>query len=274
MNQYENWAVRSVQQWGDTYGLAERFMAEARSLINSGEIRQHEMLKIIRILLFGRILSGTHGIVMLSKAGLSTEADVLFRANMEALFRLAALVEDETMLDAYLGEDYPRRRKAMGDISKLLSTCNPRPDGSVTDADLDAALRKIDQEETAFLKSSKQKRLREISTWEWVKAGNQTDFFYGKYLLHSNTAHHGARDLERHLVKSADGQEVDSILLHPDTTSPVELLVDTLLLLSRAIDLYAKSIQVEIPTALWALRSELDVLFAATPRGTDSASNL
>lgn len=212
----------------------------------------------MRALLFGRVISGTEALVALARSGFLTEADVIFRSNLEALFRLAALSEDEATFLMYLGEDYPRRRRAMDDIRQLLAGMDPRPPEAISEEDLDAAIRKIDQETQEFRARHGLEQLREVRTWDWVVAGKQYDFFHGKYLMHSNAAHHAARDLERRIVPRADGNGIETISLGIDDGNPVPIVLDSLLLLVRGIAIFCQSFGMEVPEALLRARVELD----------------
>jgi len=219
-----------------------------------------------RALLFGRIISGTEALVTLARSGFLTESDVVFRSNLEALFRIAALVEDEGKFLEYLGEDYPKRRRAMNDIRQLLAAIDPRPPGAVSEEELDAAIRKIDQETQEFRAKHGLERLREISTWDWVVAGKQFDFFHSKYLMHSNAAHHSARDLERRIVPRADGHGVEAISFGIEDESPVPVVLDALLLLARGIHFFCQSFEFAIPEALVNARAELDERYVRIKR--------
>jgi hypothetical protein len=256
MDQYDDWALNAPKKWPEIFALAGRLLDEAKVLAGSGELRGNDHPGVVRALLFGRVLSGTRGLVLLAKNGLLVEADSQFRSNMEALFRLSALVEDASLLPRYLGEDFARRRRAMQDVRNLLSGSS-----SITAKDIDDTLAAIDREESSFRKQHGLDVLREIKIWEWVQAGGQTDFFWGKYVLHSGVTHHSARDLERRLRLSDDGKEIEAILFHPDTESPEEIIADGLLLLVRAMILYAKGAGVELPSKTNGIKQELDQLF-------------
>jgi hypothetical protein len=257
----EEWICHAAKQWDWLFELAGRFTTEAYKLLTETEIGQRDYRTAMRALLFVRVISGTEALVALARSGFLTEADVIFRSNLEALFRLAAQVEDEGMFIAYLGEDYPKRRKAMGDIRQLLAGSEPKPPGAVTEAELDETIRKIDRETQEFLARHGVDRLREVSTWDWVVAGKQFDFFYGKYLMHSNVAHHTARDLERRIVPRDDGEGIKAISLGIDDGSPVPIVLDALLLLARGIASFAKAVDRQIPQALIDARCELDRRF-------------
>jgi hypothetical protein len=261
MGQYEDWAMESTRRWPKIFALAEAFLDEAKKLANAGELRQGDHLGIIRALLFGRVLSGTKGLVLLASHGLLVEADSQFRSNMEALFRLAALIENELLLPEYLGEDFQRRRRAMEDVRNLIRGAAPAA-GLPTEGEIDEALREIDREANEFLRVSGLNRFREIKVWEWARVGQQSDFFYGKYLLHSGVTHHAARDLERRLRFSDDGEEIKAIVFCPDTESPEGVIVDGLYLLARAMDAYARSNGVEITANAWTLKHQLEGFLA------------
>lgn len=257
------WELHAKEQWPWLFELADTFTREAYGLLAGTEIAQRDGRASMRALLFGRVVSGTEALVALARSGFLTESDVIFRSNLEALFRLAALVEDPAMFLVYLGEDYPRRRKAMDDIRQLLASVDPRPPEAVSDDQIEKAIRKIDQETREFRERHGIDKLREVKTWDWVVAGKQFDFFHGKYLMHSNAAHHAARDLERRIIPRADGLGVETISLGIDDGSPVEIVLDALLLLARGIAVFAKSFDMEIPDALQRARAELDERFNA-----------
>lgn len=257
------WERHAQKQWPWLFALADTFTSEAYELLSGAEIAQRDGRAAMRALLFGRVVSGSEALVALARSGFLTESDVIFRSNLEALFRLAALVEVPEMFLVYLGEDYPRRRKAMDDIRQLLAHVDPRPPGAVSDDQIEDAVRKIDRETKEFRDRHGIEKIREVKTWDWVVAGKQFDFFHGKYLMHSNAAHHAARDLERRIIPRADGQGVETISLGIDDGSPVEIVLDALLLLARGIAVFAKAFEKEIPEPLLKARAELDERFAS-----------
>jgi hypothetical protein len=254
----EDWARYSTSKWPWLFDLGERFVRHANQLLTETEIGQKDGRFAMLALLFGRVISGTEALIFLSRFGFLTEADVIFRSNLEALFRLAALVEDDAMFVVYLGEDYPRRRRAMDDVRQLLASVDLRPANTVSEAELDEAIRKIDQETHSFRERHGIAKLREVKIWDWVVAGKQFDFFHGKYLMHSNAAHHAARDLERRIVPRADGEGIETINLGIDDGAPVEIVLDALLLLVRGIAEFAKAAGKDISQELLDVRAELD----------------
>ena len=256
MDQYDEWALKSPEQWPEVFALAGDFLLQAKVLAGTGELRGNDHLGVIRALLFGRVLSGTRALVLLAKTGLLIEADSQFRSNMEALFRLAALAEDGSMLPRYLGEDFARRRRAMNDVRNLLQTSS-----EITEKDVEETLAMIDREENVFREQHGLDVLKEIKIWEWVRVGRQTDLFWGKYVSHSNVTHHSARDLERRLRLTADRKQIEAILFHPDTLSPEDIVVDGLWLLLRAMDVYSKAAGVDLPAEVAGLRVVIYQLF-------------
>ena len=259
MDQYDRWAEQSTEKCPELYQLAGAMLDEGMHVVGQVETRNGDHLNTIRILLFGRVMSGTRALVLLCRYGFLTEADILLRSNIEALFRLTALIEKPEMLSQYLAEDYPRRRKAMSDVRELLKDV---PDSNPSSEDIDAALRKIDREETDFLKSSGLAKSREIKVWEWALAGKQADVFHAKYLKHSNVAHHAARDLERRMTLTDDGQSIRAISFCPETNSPDELLRDALVIFGIALVAYGKCAGVgqrqELDDAVLKLNSYFD----------------
>jgi hypothetical protein len=53
----------------------------------------------------------------------------------------------------------------MHDIRQLLAGMDPRPHGAISEDDLDAAIREIDQQSQEFRARHGLERLREVSTW-------------------------------------------------------------------------------------------------------------
>ncbi len=76
--------------------------------------------------------------------------------------------------------------------------------------------------------------------------------------MHSNAAHHAARDLERRIIPCEDGQGIETISLGIDDDSPVEIVLDALLLLARGLAVFAKAFKKDIPEPLLKARAELD----------------
>ena len=255
------WTYQTREKWPWLFELARTFLHEAYALSARVTLDQRDAERSICVLLFGRAVSGTEALVTLAASGFLIEADIVFRSNLEALFRLAALVEEPKLLSRYLGEDYPRRRRAMGDLRELLSGIDPRPPGAPSDCDIDNAIREIEQEAKEFQDTHDVAKLREVKTWDWVVAGGQFDFFFGKYLMHSNVVHHAARDLERRIDVREDGQGLKAIYMGIEQESPVEIVLDGLLLLARCIDKFAKAVDEEVSDALREARAELDKRF-------------
>ena len=258
MGQREDWAKESERRWPELYELVELFVAQAIQLIVQAKIHPGDFLNVIRVLLLARVVSCTEAIALLAKHGLLLEAETLTRSSLEGMIKLSALAKDGSMLVAYLGEEFPIRRRAMSDIRNMLRDVE---DPTPTIEQIEQALTSIDAQEARFKQENGIDKCREIKVWDWAVAGEQTDIFWALYLRMSSAVHHSSRSLERRMVVSDSKDRIESIVLHPDTGSPEELLRDSLTILAKALAAFAGAFSLEITHEMQESWGRVDAMF-------------
>lgn len=197
-------------------------------------------------ILFGRVLSATQATILLLRAGLPVEAEATFRSAMEAMFRLAAITADTTLLHEYLGEDYALRQSAMQMLRKLQGIGAPCHDG-ITVEMIDWVLRKNQRDRQAHLKRAGMKRFKTLHIEAWAAAGGQLDVYYAKYALLSGSVHHSSRSLERAISKAPGDSRGHVIDLRPSADDPTLAIADAMVVLARACRAFAQSTEREVP---------------------------
>ena len=258
MERREEWARESERRWSATYELVKKFVSQAIQLITEAKISPDDYLNLIRVLLLARVVSCTEAIALLAKNGFLLEAEMLTRSSLEGMIKLSALAKNGSMLLAYLGEEFPIRRRAMSDIKNMLRDVeNPTP----TMDEIDQALASIDRQEAQFKEKNGVDKCKEVKVWDWAVVGGQTEIFWALYLRLSSAVHYSSKSLERRMVFSKDKDRVESIVLYPDTASPEEIIRDSLVILAKALAAFAEALSLKITEEMQESWGHVNAMF-------------
>lgn len=183
-----------IATYSDVFALAENLNEIANRAIFGAEVKSNDAQQVLVACLLHRALTTYQGVVLLSIRGMPSEARVLLRTLLEALFRLVAIAKDREIGRAYIAEDVLHRKKFINKF-KLLSNSAKAVAGNP----------KLDSLLSAIQKTISDRDIHELKTQWFAEQADLADFYHSAYSLFSSTVHVNVRDLEKALVVNDDG---------------------------------------------------------------------
>jgi hypothetical protein len=265
---YDRHAARIAVDESGVLAMADGLLYHARQLLN-GEIQAGNVHAVVLSILFGRVLSGVHGAIVLRRTGLPVEANTVLRSAMEAGFRLGAIALRPELLEDYLGEGPGARERAISDLEALRDAGSPLHP-SITNEKMVKVRRDIDRERQECIRRSSKPKLRTRGVFDWAREANQIDLFHAKYLMLSQAAHHSVRDLERSMVIPSDGV-IKALRFAPVTIDLSLAIADAMVILARAVEAFATAMDRAVPPAFEAGYAGVKAIHARAAADFDEA---
>ena len=187
--------VDHIRQAHERYFLfVERLNELAHRALFSAKVVRSDMRQPLLATLLQRALTAFQATVILPQRGMPSEARVVLRTLLEAMFRIAAIANDENVARAYVEEDERHRLKFINKLKLLPKTLRPQVD--------EAALESLRE---ALLKSVKDLGTTERKTWWYAHKAELENFYMTIYALLSEHVHINVGTLESAL--NIDEQE-------------------------------------------------------------------
>jgi len=177
-------------QFRRLFELAEEANVASHNAFVRINAHNRDVQEMIVAALYLRILSNYQGAILLAERGMVSEARVLARAQMEALFTLKAVAKDHSLALEYAKEDQKKRIKVLNKLKKLHGGMPPTFDED-----------KANQLERELLEEIARDKIVERTTEQWAKEAGLHDWYLSAYADLSDTVHTKVRDLSQYLVQ-------------------------------------------------------------------------
>ena len=177
----------------DLFTLAcevNRFSQEIMLNLNA---HNEDLQEILSASLLIRCISHYQASIILSKNGMISDAKIIARALIEAMFILVAISKDYQVALDYVHEDEFRRKKALRRYEQLHNS--PPPDW--TD-------KKMTEFTTEIEKTIKDNSLKIKTTEAWAKAADMYSWYLSPYFILSDTVHVKSRDISDYVVTDSN----------------------------------------------------------------------
>ena len=208
--------------------LANEVSIFGKTILNSLAVNNENGVQILTSILFRRLVFGLDAVRILVENTLYTESRILRRGMLEALFSLGALWKQPDTVSNFVNNDVHRRIKLYTNIKKTSKKFREKHLNRISDKEVEEIL--------SDLRSQKQGEY--LSTESLSQKAELHDLYLSDYAILSESAHHLAKDLERHI--SADkGNNIRELLVEDKETSGKDLLfpaIDHMLMACDAID--------------------------------------
>lgn len=241
---------RRAPSW---FELAEEALTLCSGLLGRIRPRGNDGQRVLVAILYRRLVSSAEAVLLLAERGMHTEALVLRRSTMEALFVLGALWQQPELVSVYVDNDTHRRRDIYKNIRKASATVRNNLGSTLIIDDLDPMIRDLDQQT---------KGKRYLSVEQFAQAAGLHDHYLTDYCLLSEAAHHVARDLERNIGARTD-DSIEAILWGPEREEPFRLLFPTIDHLMMATFVMNKLFKLNIKRQLDQISAKSRVLSEA-----------
>lgn len=168
------------------------------------EIHNMDGQEVISACLFLKILNGFQGCLILSRYGLLSEAEVLLRSSLEALFIMKACMNDEDFMREYIKSDEVKQLNIMKAAYKHDATVFMETRKYATTERMRGLQRKKDRKE-----------IKEINVSRVAEKAGLELLYDSAYRLLSDSVHCGPKSLEEYMGVVDDTGKVRSIGIMP-----------------------------------------------------------
>lgn len=197
--------------------VAKEVLLLAKIIIDDLAIDRENGLEVLTSLLFRRVVYGFEAVLLLTTHRLFTEARLQIRGILEALFSLRALWKQPDTVSDFVNNDVHRRIKLYTNFGKTSKKFREQHLNGMSDDRIKEILLDLNRE-----RSSPYLSMKSLSQ----KAGLY-DLFLSHYAILSETAHHLAKDLERHVVVDKENNIIE-FLIEDEATNESDILYPAL----------------------------------------------
>lgn len=208
--------------------IAAQVVDFGKSTLQNLNIAGDNGQQVLSAILYRRIVYGLEAIRLLVENELFTEARIQRRGILEALFALGALWQQPDTVVDFVNNDVHRRIKLYTNLKKTSAKFRSHHFKNISNNKIDQIINDLRSQ-----KSGSYLSLESLSQ----KAGLH-DLYLSDYCVLSSTAHHLAKDLERHIAVD-ENNNILEFVIEDDATSEADILypsVDQGLMASYAIN--------------------------------------
>jgi hypothetical protein len=219
--------------------LTEDVLTFGINTINSVSVDSNNGLQVLTSILFRRVVFGLEAVSLLVKHKLLTEARLQRRGMLEALFTLGALWKQPQTVSDFINNDIHRMIKLYKNIKYTSKKFKDFHLGGISKVEIEKILINLKNKKTG----------QYLSIKSLSQKAELYDLFLSDYAILSESAHHLAKDLERH-VSVDKKNNILGFLVEDETTTAKDILfpaIDhTLMALDAISDIFAINISSDI----------------------------
>lgn len=177
------------------FTLADRMNHIAVGKLRDARLGDCEDSKFILYLLSIRVIEAFEAIVLLSERGMVTSAKLIIRPQLEALFTLAAIDKDRSLVARYFDA------QTHAQYQKLRSSKNwqaPKLKEIYENDQLEVKLREMEV-------ARRTSRPETLKPYQWANLADMSDYYNVYYVEYASYTHSNRESLEENLEWSEDG---------------------------------------------------------------------
>jgi len=187
----------------------------AQQILTKIVVNEEDLQHLLVATLYCRVVSHFQGVITMCERGMLSEARILLRTLLEALFSLVALAEKPDLCQRFIQDDIVQRLKKVHlykNLPKESRTRNRKRD------------RKLKNLGMELRKEIEHNEILPLTTERMAQEANMQDSFNSVYTLLCDTVHCRSRDLEDHLVIN-DKLELEGLRWGPNTEGVEEIML-------------------------------------------------
>lgn len=208
----------------EIFNLSEDLNRYAQTLKFDIHADTSESSQILIVGLFAKILNSYQATIILSRYGLCSQANSINRVSLEALFVLRAIESDKSLAKVLIGGDSKNMEKILRKVTSNKDNVFDNIQSEVDVSDLAPLVQKNKDEDNNILKVEK-----------WAELGGLTNLYLTMYSELSSDVHIEIRNISQYLTTNSSGI-INGISDLPDTTNIPIVLLDSIIILSNAIE--------------------------------------
>jgi len=188
-----------LNSYREAFVLAKDLNRQAMRLFREYSLCMNNEVKIAIAALMTRIVETYQGVIIMLERGMTSQARMLVRSQLEALFQMAAMVKNPNLYDSYAAKHY------RSTISALKAAKRWKQES------LQGRLSKEKIDELILDNENKLEEIKAVSLqiYQWAEKAGLSDFYNVFYIENSSAIHSDMWALDDHVLDSEHGLQVN-----------------------------------------------------------------
>lgn len=240
-----------LSSYQDAFSLAKDSNRHAMRLFREYSLCVNNEVKIAIAALMTRIIETYQGVIILLERGMTSQAKMLVRSQLDALFQMAAMVKNPNLYDSYAVKHYRSTISALKAAKRWKQKS------------LQGRLSKEKIDELILINETKIKEINtnSLNIYQWAEKAGLSDFYNMFYVENSSAIHSDMWSLDDHVSGSEHGWQVN---FGPNDFDLYHVLRTSIYVMISAIESFSIAQGIKIAEIVKELRNralELDETF-------------
>lgn len=241
-----------LNSYREAFVLAKDLNRQSMSLFREYSLCMNNEVKIAIAALMTRIVETYQGVIIMLERGMTSQARMLVRSQLEALFQMAAMVRNPNLYGSYAAKHH------RSTISALKAAKRWKQES------LQGRLSKDKIDELIFENETKLNGIKtnSLKIYQWAEKAGLSDFYDVFYVENSSAIHSDMWALDDHV--SADGDNGLHVNFCPNDFDLYHILRTSISVMVSAIDYFSVAQGIKIEETIKDLNNraiELDETF-------------
>jgi len=240
-----------LNSYREAFVLAKDLNRQSMSLFREYSLCMNNEVKIAIAALMTRIVETYQGVIIMLERGMTSQARMLVRSQLEALFQMAAMVKNPNLYDSYAAKHY------RSTISALKAAKRWKQES------LKGRLSKERIDELILEHETKLKEIKanSLKIYKWAEKAGLSDFYNVFYVENSSAIHSDMWALDDHVSDDEHGLQVN---FGPNDFDLYHILRTSISVMVSAIESFSVAQGIKIAETIKGLHNralELDETF-------------
>lgn len=188
-NKADDGRIKILDSYREAFGLANDLNLQSMSLFREYNLCMNNEVKIAIAALMTRIVETYQGVIIMLERGMTSQARMLVRSQLEALFQMAAMVKDPNLYDSYAAKHYLSTIVALKAAKRWKQKSLQ---GRLSKEKIDEL---ISKNETRL----KETKANSLKIFQWAEKAELSDFYNVFYVENSSAIHSDMWALDDHV---------------------------------------------------------------------------
>jgi hypothetical protein len=240
-----------INSYREAFVLSKDLNRQAMSLFREYNLCMNNEVKVAIAALMTRIVETYQGIILMLERGMTSQARMLVRSQLEALFQMTAMVRNPNLYHSYAAKHY---RSTISALKSAKRWKQESLQGRLSKEKIDELI--LDNE-----KKLEGIKAGTLKIYEWAEKAGLSDFYNVLYIENSSAIHSDMWALDDHVSDSEHGLQVN---FGPNDFDLYHILRTSISIIISAIESFSIAQGIKIAEAINDFRNkalELDEKF-------------
>ena len=240
-----------LNSYQEAFSLAKDLNRHAMRLFREYSLCMNNEVKIAIAVLMTRIVETYQGLIIMLERGMTSQARMLVRSQLEALFQMAAMVKNPNLYDSYAAKHY---RSTISALKSAKRWKQKSLQGRLSKEQIDELI--LDNE-----KKLDEIKAASLNIYQWSEKAGLSDCYNVFYVENSSAIHSDMWSLDDHVSGSEHGLQVN---FGPNDFDLYHILRTSISIMISAIESFSIAQGIKIAEIVKELRNralELDETF-------------